>query len=123
MTDTKTIVIPVRGDSGSQYECTLTTVRGRLCLHCTCQAGENGTLCKHRVELLTGKYARARSSGVPESTLEEFAGMINGSSLAKAFAAKRAELAAAQKQLQAIKAEITARKKGLASLLDRGAPD
>lgn len=119
MKDAK-IVIPVMGDSGSRYECTLVASGGRLALHCTCQAGEKGTLCKHRVELLAGNYKRAEASGAPGERLREFAALLEGSGLARDCAIVGARIAEAEKKAAEIKKEISTAKKQLARLMDEG---
>ena len=123
MTENKSIALPLRGDSGSEYECILTAENGRVSLHCTCRAAQSGTLCKHRTTLLSGDYRRAKAAGAPEEQIQEFAAMLEGSGLARAYTDRRTALAKAEKDLESIKKEIAAGKKQLARLLDEGVPD
>lgn len=43
--------------SGNTYDITAIENEGRISLQCSCAAGEKGSFCKHRLQILTGNYS------------------------------------------------------------------
>ncbi|RDT48207.1 SWIM zinc finger family protein [Escherichia coli] len=49
------------------YDVTVSDQNGNLEIECTCTAGEMGTMCKHRIAVITGKYADIIDIDDPEN--------------------------------------------------------
>ncbi|EEQ9433232.1 SWIM zinc finger family protein [Escherichia coli] len=54
-----------RGDGF--YDVTISDNSGNLEIECTCMAGEMGTMCKHRIAVITGKYGNIIDIDDPEN--------------------------------------------------------
>jgi len=52
------VVVEVYGSKGDVYEVAFTALSGKAIASCTCKAGVNGQLCKHRLALLAGDMER-----------------------------------------------------------------
>lgn len=51
---TETITFLVEGSESSTYQVDFIKTEDKLKIHCTCMAGQNFTICKHRLELMNG---------------------------------------------------------------------
>jgi uncharacterized Zn finger protein len=49
------------------YDVTVSDQNGNLEIECTCTAGEMSTMCKHRIAVITGKYADIIDIDDPEN--------------------------------------------------------
>lgn len=101
------LIFSVSGSSGARYQVTFQKSENKVHAFCTCQAGQNGTYCKHRFSLLNGEYDRIISDNV--STLHQLREMIKGSELeAKYNALTEAEIAhlTAKRRLDAARIDL-----------------
>lgn len=48
------LVFLVKGSAPAPYEVSFVKLRDQLRAFCTCPAGDNGTYCKHRLNILSG---------------------------------------------------------------------
>lgn len=93
----------VRGSTG-QYEVTFTREGDQLTTKCTCQAGEYGLHCKHRIAIIMGDTSNILSGN--ENQVKEIKELIKDTDVEKALIhLKEAEKAyeLAQKQLSKAK--------------------
>lgn len=79
------LVFLVQGSKGDDY--TVTFIRNGLRAHafCTCQAGQNGQYCNHRISLLDGDVSSLVSENVED--MERLKLLIAGSDLESAYRA------------------------------------
>ena len=76
-----TLTFHVHGSQPDPYTVKLKRAEtGRLTVTCTCQAADNGLLCKHRVNLLAGEHAAVRRSAETKK-LPRVREMLEGSNL------------------------------------------
>lgn len=78
---------------------------------CTCPAGQNGTYCKHRINLLQGNLSGLVSGNEDQASV--VISWLSGTHLASCLK----EIAHAEKQLASAKAEVSRSKKNLASAM------
>lgn len=110
MTETP-LVLTLNGDSGSVYTVTLIGYTdGRISLRCSCPAGKKGTLCKHLRDLLAGDFKRVVEG---EAAQKKFAGQLALSPLPRVTPPLLQRLAAAEKEQEALKKEISDLKKNI----------
>jgi len=69
----------VQGSAATPYLLSLERTMDRLTISCSCKAGVNNTLCKHRLALLSGNFVGA--SAAPGSTLDGIRDLVNGSDI------------------------------------------
>lgn len=50
------------------YDVTVNDENGKLEIECTCMASDMGTMCKHRIAVITGKYGKIIDLDVQENT-------------------------------------------------------
>lgn len=94
----------VVGSAGDIYQVTAER-RGRaLVMHCTCQAGQNGTYCKHRISLIEGK-----PMGVLSGDYAALGALVPGTPVQTAVLALRA----AEADVKAAQAKLTKARKNL----------
>ncbi len=106
------VTVNLQGDSGSTYCMTISRdSTGKILMRCGCPAGEQGTLCKHCLELLEGKLDRIKD--VPDNQLSVLNALLNTPEFqreTKQYLEQMAELEARQnvlkKQLRALKKEF-----------------
>lgn len=103
------VTLYILGDSGSEYDITVTQINGKTSVHCSCPAGELNQLCKHKIDILSGNtnrlapganggdsptWARARqmieTSGIP-AALARYQADIKANDLAQAKLKKEAK--------------------------------
>jgi len=75
-------------DGSGTYTVTVAGDVGTVRMKCTCAAGENGTYCKHRINLIDGDYRAVLAGDV--SALAVLKEWLPGSTLEAALAEKRA---------------------------------
>lgn len=79
----QTISFTVSGSSGAEYHVQFERRGDALLAYCTCQAGQNGQSCKHRIALLDGDVTAVISNNASEAAgLKE---MLAGTTLASAL--------------------------------------
>lgn len=102
----------VQGSESEPYEVTFRRKDNhRLIALCTCQAGQNGTYCKHRFNLLDGVLTGVVSGN--ESDLGILASWLPGSTLSGCLA----DLAEAERQRQVADGMVKKAKKKLADAM------
>ena len=102
----------VQGSESEPYEVTFTRQDNhRLTAFCTCQAGQNGTYCKHRFNLLDGVLTGVVSGN--ESDLGILASWLPGSTLSECLA----DLAEAERQRQVADGRVKKAKRKLADAM------
>lgn len=102
----------VQGSEPEPYEVTFGRQDGqRLIALCTCAAGQNGTYCKHRFNLLDGVLTGVVSGN--ESDLRILASWLPGSNLADCLE----DLAEAERQRQIADGMVKKAKKKLADTM------
>lgn len=112
----KSISLSLAGDSGNVYTAILEQDdTGTVTLHCSCPAGEKGTLCKHLRELLEGNFHRAVGKHI--SQIRDFAAFLQSSSVIDDCSGPLNRLTVAEKEQEALKKEIRALKKQIARVL------
>jgi hypothetical protein len=72
----------VKGNNGN-YEIIFTKNHDQLRVTCTCQAGEHGIFCKHRIAILKGDTTNILSGN--EAQIAEIMGLLRGTKLEKAL--------------------------------------
>ena len=101
----------VKGSSFEPYRVVFSLDGQRMTAECSCQAGQNGQVCKHRVDILIGDF-----SAVVEKNIliqEKFLNRIKGTNLLdKLLLFKEAE-----KQLEIQKKKVEFSKKELAKIM------
>ena len=73
----------VEGSSGDHYEVTFSREGNVFRTFCTCQAGQNGTYCKHRVALMEGDLKNLLGERRGDLT-ERIASMMQGTEVEQA---------------------------------------
>lgn len=120
------IELQVQG-STDQYTVTVTkTDDSKVSVTCTCAAGQNFTLCKHRMNILQGDtsllVADQNESYASARQLIESSGIMQEKSrLDAALAETGKELAVLKKEMDKLKKKDNAAKKAFAKALDTGA--
>ena len=114
----KILSVPVMGStSASRYEIEFYHgPEGRLALSCTCNAGENGMMCKHLLAVLEGDESVVDTEKRPSAGQDWQRGqtMIQNSSLKELVRDHLAELASIEKEMRALKAKERVAKKDFA---------
>lgn len=105
------IQFSVQGSSVDPYEVTFVREGNKLTAFCNCHAGENGTYCKHRLAILAGNVTAIVSSNIDQ--VATVASWLPGTILGDAIA----ELNAAEKILEQVKARISMAKRELSAAL------
>ena len=95
------------------YDVTISEQSGNLEIECTCIAGEMGTMCKHRIAVITGKYGKIIDVDDPENADAKLAtGLIAQYGVADQYIALAKELEDLKKRFKveekAIKLRINA---------------
>jgi hypothetical protein len=97
--------LQVEGSSGDHYAVTFIREGNNLHTSCTCQAGQKGIHCKHRLSLLAGDISRV--VGTPPSDIgSKIAALLTGSDVAQALEnlhVAEATAATAQAELKRVK--------------------
>ena len=120
------IELQVQGSS-DQYTITVTKAEdSKISVTCTCAAGQNFTLCKHRINILQGDtsllVAGQEDSYKSARQLIESSGiMLEKSRLDVALAETGKEIAVLKKAMDKLKKKDNAAKKAFAKVLDTGA--
>lgn len=74
----KTIVIPVHGDSGTDYKVEFVISNGICNVFCDCPAAINGSvICKHRTRLLSGNFTNVIAKEKELENLKQEIGAIS----------------------------------------------
>ena len=106
--------IVVQGDSGSTYAVSFVEGRKGLAMHCSCPAGFNGQICKHRRRLLNGDVTQVIQAG---EKAKELLQQIARNPLILSI--MEHELAV-EKQIAALKREASRLKKQFGRVLEEG---
>lgn len=103
-----TIKFLVQGSSSEPYEVKFIKIEGKLNAYCNCPAGEKGTYCKHRINILSGSHEAIVSDNISEvKTIKDW---LIGTQLEVTLAEyKEAEKAAetAKKRLSSAKKKLS----------------
>lgn len=108
------ITFLVQGSGEQAYKVSFLLSDHALNAFCTCQAGQNGTMCKHRLSILTGSTAGILSNNVHE--VEVVVAQLPGTPLAKALD----QLVAAEIAAERAKVELASAKKAVARAMHHG---
>ena len=101
-------------DGTGTYTVTIEGQPGSVKMFCTCAAGEKGTSCKHRLNLLDGDYSAIQSNNADE--LHVLSTWLPGSNLERSITV----LQSADKELDKAKRQVTAAKKHLGLAMRNG---
>lgn len=94
-------------DGSDLYDVVVSDDKDRLHIKCSCRAGESGTMCKHRVALITGKpkgifYSKHNRSDVIDSAIT----LINSHNIRTEYEDLITELDRIDKEFKVRKKEI-----------------
>ncbi len=106
--------IVVQGDSGSTYAVSFVEGRKGLAMHCSCPAGFNGQICKHRRRLLNGDVTQVIQAG---EKAKELLQQIARNPLILSIMEHELTV---EKQIAALKREASQLKKQLGRVLEEG---
>jgi uncharacterized Zn finger protein len=101
----------VQGSAATPYALTFERRAERIVATCSCPAGANGVLCKHRLAILNGQGAGIVSGN--HAQVERVAAWLDGSELA----ADLASLDTAERALAHAKAALASMRKRVAAAL------
>jgi hypothetical protein len=101
----------VQGSDPLPYKVIFKKDGGDLKATCTCKAGSNGILCKHRLSILDGEKGAIISGN--ENHVEEVASWLSGSKVGAAIS----EVLALEGQKKLLEAKIKHAKKMIAAAL------
>lgn len=110
----QTCAIVVRGDSGSTYAVSFVEGRKGLAMHCSCPAGFNGQICKHRRRLLNGDGTQVIHAG---EKAKELLQQLAQNPLILSIMENELNV---EKQISALKHEASQLKKQLGRVLEEG---
>ena len=97
----------VLGSSGSEYEIVALRNGENFQMSCTCEAGQHGTCCKHRLALLDGEISSLLSGN--HADLLELKQLVCGTGVEKRYAM----VCALEKEKALIDSKLKAEKKAL----------
>lgn len=106
----ETLRFKVHGSAGDIYDVEFMRDGLHLRATCTCAAGAKGQYCKHRLDLLNGDVTAVDGTS-PDAARLGFA--LAGSDVETAIR----EIAAAERAVEAAKAEVSNRKRALARIM------
>lgn len=106
--------IVVQGDSGITYAVSFVGGRKGLAMHCSCPAGFNGQICKHRRRLLNGDVTQVIQAG---EKAKELLQQIARNPLILSIMEHELTV---EKQIAALKREASQLKKQLGRVLEEG---
>lgn len=101
----------VQGSAEQPYRVTFHRIENRITASCTCPAGQNGQLCKHRILILQGSKEKISSGNV--SDVEVVAKWLRGTELEKAIA----ESGQVEVEVERLKKRAASLKKKLSAIL------
>lgn len=102
------IEFQVQGSASEPYNVVFEKHGDALLAYCTCPAGEFGTYCKHRFQILNGSKKGIVSSN--ESQVQEVVGWFKGSRLEEVMLVieeKERVIALLKKEVQELKQEVS----------------
>lgn len=112
--------IKIRGSEGDIYEIHAASVDGVVRFTCTCPAGQNGQLCKHRISVLTGLKVYFEEGLSSRKEWGRITDILAADGITKAYK----QFATEQKRLEAeaerVKKDLTKLKKALARKFEEG---
>jgi uncharacterized Zn finger protein len=94
--------------SGNEYTVTFQIEGGQANAYCTCQAGQNGSFCKHRVAIMCGDVDDLASEN--DGDVSRLKALLQGTDLQAAFeryVAAEIVFAESKKEFDAAKKELT----------------
>jgi hypothetical protein len=103
--------VVVSSRSGETYHLKAQRAPGGVRFTCTCAAGENGSYCRHRLDLLAGVVGELRSGSAAD--VQALAVWAQGTALEQSIA----EMAALEKAQADLKRRLSAVKKAIGRLL------
>lgn len=108
------VVFYVQGSLDSPYKVAFLKEGGNLKVSCQCRAGQFGTMCKHRLDIVVGSYGDV----VPElsADVSKVKDLMEGTELESLVL----EYVASDKELTALKKRHAGLKKNLAKIAGRG---
>lgn len=106
------ILFLIQGSAVEPYQTSFYKQGSKVTAFCTCPAGVNGKHCKHRLRILAGQATKDIISK-NESDVATVAKWIKGSDLERAIN----DLAAAEKEIAALKNKTTDLKKEIVKVL------
>ncbi len=101
----------VQGSAEAPYKIIFRKINTNFSASCTCPAGENGQICKHRVKILTGITEGIVSGN--ESDVSKVASWLTGTHLEEALKV----LIVAEERCEQAKRELATAKKKLATAM------
>ena len=101
----------IQGSSPEPYTVQFKKSGDKLSAYCSCPAGENGQICKHRMRILEGNTEGLVSSNAEEVKVAE--SWLKGSNIETALA----DIRSAEVRFEAAKKELALLKKNLAKAL------
>jgi uncharacterized Zn finger protein len=107
----ETIKFLVQGSSNEPYEVTFYFDGQNMNALCTCQAGQNGQLCKHRLEILDGNNSKIVSPNKADS--KKIVTLFKGTPLES----KLRQLNEVEKELEFLKKKVELTKKELVKIM------
>lgn len=97
----------VKGSQGDIYRIRAGSKEGNPWISCNCQAGQNATVCKHRVALLNGDVTNLASAN--SADVEGLKALFAGSSVLRLMASAavcESRLAAAKSELANVRKQL-----------------
>ncbi len=107
----QTIIFLIQGGSDEPYEVNFNFDGQNMSASCTCQAGQNGQVCKHRLEILNGVSSKVISNNKTDT--KQVADLLKGTPIEN----KLTQLKEAEKELEAVKKKVDSTKKEVAKIM------
>lgn len=107
----QTIKFLIQGSSEVPYEVSFYFDGQNMNALCTCQAGQNGQICKHRLDTLNGDTSKIVSDN--RSDVKLVLELFRGTPLEN----KLKQLKDAEKELEIVKKKVEATKKEIAKIM------
>jgi len=109
----KHLIFVVQGSRGDEYQVTFGAASGRVVAYCSCPAGENGSICKHRLAIMDGEVSNLLSGNAQD--VIRLQGLLKGTELEAAYT----HLRVMEEEFEAAKRKLELAKKALASTMHR----
>lgn len=100
----------VKGSSEEPYEVSFLHDEGKLYIFCTCQAGLNGTHCKHRISIIMGDLTAVISENADDfAIVEQWLADTEHRTLIHEMSELESAIQNQQKSLKALKKKLARR--------------
>ena len=110
------ISIKAKSSSGNPYTVDFLIEESRLSVHCDCEAGKFGQLCKHKTELIAGEQSRL----FDETEAPKLRELEAITCRVPELASTASEIAESEKSIQREQAKVKRIKKEFAAKLKEG---